>query len=618
MKKKRSVRTILWAILFSTMTFVFILYMTIYVYYESAGISRRASESLDQQVLSVLTFTDSELASLDTVMQNIAYSNLVKEYYLANLNQSVTPENGNYSSMQNAKVLTGLITAIIGPNRPVDQIYLYALDRGAFGIGLDNSTLNLSVQDTGWYERLLSSGRNKIMFLQKDERLSRYYTYEEGSWFLTLCSVYQNNYYQPIGVIETMRSAAPLLKKLKSLDHKVCNESVYLYDPDGNVVYASGDREGAISGYRLYEEFTDGTTEAEGSASEVVHYNKDSLHLYADKSEYSGFTALAVVSNSDLYAPLWKYLRINLLFFAGCVLLASFLCRILARAFSMPLTRMYTQLAGLYSCPERGFGTETIRKVETNLIELDTMYTALIDMQDRVRESMNREILLKNQELQSHMLALQSQMNPHFLYNSLATMQSLAEEENYEGVVQMCQMISRMLRYISSDKEPLVTIRKETEHARDYLECMKLRYEDDLEYDLDIPEEMMEIEMPKLCLQMILENAIKYSTKAVRPPWIVKVEGRLYEDRWEITTLDNGNGFSEETLDDLAEKMRYIDETELLPSLEINGMGLMNIDIRFRTFNKGRHIFKIGNRPEGGAFITIGAYLSSGPEPKTI
>ena len=621
MKRKYSFRTFLWVLLFSMMTIVFIIYMSYYVYTESARISSQVSDSLDQQVLSVQTLSDSQLSSLDTVMQNIAYSNLVKEYYLAYRRQPDTPENGNYNSMQNAKVLTNLLTAIIGPNRPVDQIYLYGLDYGTFGIGLDNSSSDRSVTELDWYHRLISGDRNKLMFLEKDERLARFYTYEEGSWFLTLCSIYQDRFYNPIGVIETKRSAAPLLKQLKSLDHKTCNESLYLYDPNGSVVYASGDNENAQAYYDMLSELalqpgneagTDPSHSSPGSsssASGVTHFNKGSMHFFSRTSEYSGFTTLAAVSNHDLYAPLWNYLRINLLFFTGSLVLTFLICRLLARVISNPLTRMYNQLVSLYKSPDRGIEQETIERVETSLIELDTMNTALIDLQGRVQDSMQREIRLKNQELQSHMLALQSQMNPHFLYNSLATMQSLADEENYDGIIQMCQMISRMLRYISSDQEPLVSIRKEADHTRDYLECMKMRYEEDLEYEIDLPEGMMDIEIPKLCLQMIVENAIKFSTRSVRPPWIVRVEGHMDQDHWEITTLDNGGGFSEEALQGLEEKIRYIDETDLLPSLEIDGMGLMNIDIRFRTFYKGKHIFRIGNREEGGAFITIGGWF---------
>ena len=317
------------------------------------------------------------------------------------------------------------------------------------------------------------------------------------------------------------------------------------------------------------------------------------MHFFSRTSEYSGFTTLAAVSNQDLYAPLWNYLRISLLFFTGSLVLTFLICRLLARVISNPLTRMYNQLVSLYKSPDHGIEQETIERVETSLIELDTMYTALVDMQGRIRESMNREILLKDQELQSHMLALQSQMNPHFLYNSLATMQSLADEENSEAVVHMCQMISRMLRYISSDKEPLVTIRKETDHVKDYLGCMKMRYEEDLEYEICIPEEMMELEIPKLCLQMIIENAIKYSTKSVRPPWRITVEGMICSEHWEIITMDNGSGFSDSVLQELQEKIRYIDETELLPSLEIDGMGLMNIYIQMLNHNKMLHGFLI-------------------------
>ncbi len=622
MKRKYRFRSILWVTLFAMMTLVFIIYTSYYVYYESSRISTQVSDSLDQQVLSIRASVDAELTSMDTVMQNIAYSNLVKEYYLANLEQPESPENGNYSSMQNAKVLTNLLTAIIGPNRPVDQIYLYALDRGAFGIGLDNSFSDLSVGDKPWYPELLSSSGNKIMFLEKDERLTRYYTYEEGSRFLTLCSVYQNNLYQPIGVIETKRSIGSLLRRLRSLDHKVCNESVYLFDPEGRVVYSSGDGSEALS----YYEMLAGGAEEGGSAAQSdkedgssaqpdrgdgspVHLDRGAVHLYSVTSPYSGFTALAAVSDRDLFAPLRQYFRVSLIFFFCTIALTFLLCRLLARIISTPLTRMYTQLVDLYKPSDNGLEQKKVERVESSLIELDTMNTALIDMQERVQESMEREIRMRDQELQSHMLALQSQMNPHFLFNSLATMQSLADEENYEGIVQMCQMISRLLRYISSDREPLVSVRRETDHARDYLDCMKLRYEEDLEYEIDIPEEMMEIRIPKLSLQMIIENAIKFSTKSVRPPWIVRVEGRLCEDRWEIATLDNGSGFTDEALEELEGKIRYIDETELLPSLEIDGMGLMNIDIRFRTFYKGRHIFRIGNREEGGAFIIIGGYL---------
>ena len=143
-------------------------------------------------------------------------------------------------------------------------------------------------------------------------------------------------------------------------------------------------------------------------------------------------------------------------------------------------------------------------------------------------------------------------------------------------------------------------------HAKDYLDCMKMRYGDDLEYEIRIPDEMMEIKIPKLCLQLIVENSVKYTTKNVKAPWRISVEGRVTGIYWEISVKDNGKGFTDEDLEEINKKIAYINETDLLPELEINGMGLMNIYIRFKTLYHGKHIFRVSNIAEGGALVTIG------------
>lgn len=207
------------------------------------------------------------------------------------------------------------------------------------------------------------------------------------------------------------------------------------------------------------------------------------------------------------------------------------------------------------------------------------------------------------------MLALQSQMNPHFLYNSLATVQSMAEENMNEEIIQMCQTISKILRYISSDKELLVPLKDEAYHTENYLKCMQMRYEDDIEYSIDIPKEMMSIRLPKLCLQPLAENSVKYLTSSVKAPWKIKIAGRVTTTYWEVSVSDNGLGFTEEVINSLEEQIKEIDRTSLLPSLEINGMGLINIYIRFKLFYKGYHIFRVRNNIEGGATITLGGSI---------
>lgn len=120
---------------------------------------------------------------------------------------------------------------------------------------------------------------------------------------------------------------------------------------------------------------------------------------------------------------------------------------------------------------------------------------------------------------------------------------------------------------------------------------------------------MMQLKIPKLCLQLLVENAIKFTTKAVYPPWKITITGTLCETYWEISIQDNGPGFTEETLDTLRTTIDSINRTGLLPSLELNGMGLLNIYIRFKLLYRENHIFKAENSAEGGAIVTVGGFL---------
>lgn len=226
-------------------------------------------------------------------------------------------------------------------------------------------------------------------------------------------------------------------------------------------------------------------------------------------------------------------------------------------------------------------------------------------MQAKLAESVNKQLMLQSQEMQSRLLALQSQMNPHFLYNSLATIQAMADEGMNEEITIMCQSMSNILRYISSKEGPQVTLAAELSCTEDFLRCMVIRHQGDLSYTIDVPDEMLSIKVPKLCIQLLVENAIKFASTR-RPPYLVSISGRSDQTCYEITIKDNGPGFSPEILSMLHKKIEEINKTGLLPSLEINGMGILNVYIRYRLLLGNRLIFRLENNKEGGACVTIG------------
>ena len=129
-RKKRSVQTTLQYVFFILTVTIFLAYISYFIVSQSRKIKTMAFDSVRQDTETSSAFMDEEIKTVNTVMQNVAYSNLVMEHFLTYLNKPVSDGDGNYSGMQNIKVLTDLLTAIIGPSYNVDQIYLYSLDKG--------------------------------------------------------------------------------------------------------------------------------------------------------------------------------------------------------------------------------------------------------------------------------------------------------------------------------------------------------------------------------------------------------------------------------------------------------------------------------------------------------
>ena len=146
-----------------------------------------------------------------------------------------------------------------------------------------------------------------------------------------------------------------------------------------------------------------------------------------------------------------------------------------------------------------------------------------------------------------------------------------------------------------------------------YLDCIRMRYADQLRTRIDVPDDMLDLQIPKLCIQLLVENAVRSVTTG-QPPWEVMVVCETRDGSWYVTVLDNGPGFDPEVDRALRSQMDEILRTGVLPSLKIQGMGILNIFIRLYLLEGIPFIFDMGSRSEGGAFVTIGGRLPADPE----
>ena len=213
-----------------------------------------------------------------------------------------------------------------------------------------------------------------------------------------------------------------------------------------------------------------------------------------------------------------------------------------------------------------------------------------------IEEQVTREQkLLRKAEFE----LLQAQINPHFLYNTLDAIVWSAEAGNQKQVVKMVGSLSDFFRSSLNKGKELVSIREELPHVRSYLEIQQIRYQDILSYDIDVPEELYDNEIPKITVQPVVENALYHGIKNRRGGGKILVTGTVADKDYCIIVSDDGMGMDKERLEDIRE--------ELSGNSKGNGKiyGLYNVNERIKLFYGEEYGISIDSVYEKGTTVTI-------------
>jgi two-component system sensor histidine kinase YesM len=211
--------------------------------------------------------------------------------------------------------------------------------------------------------------------------------------------------------------------------------------------------------------------------------------------------------------------------------------------------------------------------------ELKSLNDAFAGLCERLGGAVDEKMRAQRLELEARLDALQAQIDPHFLYNTLNVIMNRAMQIGDEEILSICEGIASMLRYSTGTERRLATLGEEKAHLETYLLLMKKRFRHRLHYAVDIPEEMLELRLPKMMLQPLAENAIQHGFAHKGGQMRVDVRAWTDGEYWRVEVSDNGEGFGEEVLKDLQEKLAAVREGVFRPGAEglsIGGMGLIN------------------------------------------
>lgn len=262
----------------------------------------------------------------------------------------------------------------------------------------------------------------------------------------------------------------------------------------------------------------------------------------------------------------------------------------IGRRVTKPITQLTEYVRGIYA-PDSMQEHLIDDKAIDEILELEESF-------DKMLERVNNSLM---QEKKAYYMALQAQMNPHFLYNSLAVIGSLGAEDGSDRVASMCSELSDMLRYVTSYETVSVSLREEVEHTGHYLSLMKARYEDYFSYNIDVAQELMVMPVPKLLIQPLAENCFKHGFKSVAPPWRIDIKMTGTPQCWTLTIKDNGSGISDEKIKEI--------ETHVEAMLSQNyidfehGIGVVNTIARLKMTHNENIRYEIKNN--NGTVISI-------------
>ena len=253
-----------------------------------------------------------------------------------------------------------------------------------------------------------------------------------------------------------------------------------------------------------------------------------------------------------------------------CIVLAIVISLFLSQRVSQPIK----QLQGYMKEVEKG--NFDIQVPVPTTIEIGRLARAFNIMVGRIKELMSQ--VVRDQELKrkSEMNALQAQINPHFLYNTLDSIIWMAESKKSQEVVLMTSALAKLFRASISKGEELVTIETELEHITNYLKIQKMRYKNKLDYQIEISDSVSQYKTIKVILQPIVENAIYHGIKMKRGPGLITISSEETEKDILLIVADNGSGMDEEKL---AKLLTPLDEGE-----EGSGVGVRNVHGRLKLY----------------------------------
>ena len=542
----------------------------------SAQFSRQMRErGLDSLTVATYALTNA-IKNMDQTAYALAYNQSVQRYL------NITDRDSEYDKIMVARQMDGVFNAVGAQSIPGVYFTMYNTAKGGLYSTMDSTYLNKSttVIEEAWYERFLADPTLRKLFLPSLD-IRNLLTNATLPVSAFAYRVNNNNSLQVRGYLVVQFDASTFRYLIGELPSAVSN--VFVLDGDGNTLYQEPG----------FLNFDDLAVQAKGG--DIRRGDNGEVYLPLELSMRELNWRIYCTIDATQAAVSLHMLRVTVAL--GTTLISLLMLAVLylyMRRVTRPLARMVAGMAGV------SMGQYDIRLPVQSSDEIGVLTQSFNDMSARLGDA---NVKLKRYEALQHSIsyyALQQQVNPHFLYNTLDTMIGMATQNDTSGIIQACACLAAMFRYALST-HLAVPLSDEIKHVKNYFAILSLRSCGRIELTTDIDPDAAGMPIPRLSVQTFVENSVKHGFNRRNDHCRVLIRALADEmGRLNLIVQDNGDGFAPESLAEL--KSALATGIEGLPSRHI---GVLNVHARMKLIYGDDFRLSVDNDPEGGAVVRL-------------
>jgi two-component system sensor histidine kinase YesM len=364
------------------------------------------------------------------------------------------------------------------------------------------------------------------------------------------------------------------------------NGFLFIEDADGGMVYTPVNP----VVYRVRGDWLRGS-----GVSTVRDIKGADYQIIAQASQYTGWKTIGVFPLNEIMGQV-SAIRDYSLIIAGVTVLVALVAAVF---FTGSIARPVIELRSLMKDAEEG--NLAVRFAGGKEDEIGYLGKSFNTMLEEIQKLIDMVYKEQQSKREAELRTLHEQIKPHFLYNTLDTIQWMAQEHGAADIVQVVGALTTLFRIGISRGREMIPVRDELEHVRSYLIIQKARYEEKFDFSLCVDEELLPLMVVKLTLQPLVENAIYHGIKEQRGPGAIRIEVLKRDGMLVFRVIDNGVGMSEEKLADLRSQLLKARGE----SSQRGGYGVSNVNERIQLSFGTRYGLRFESAPGRGTTVEI-------------